>query len=321
MRRRSLLLKSTQGACLLAAASLMGGCSGAEEMSEEQALELRDGLLEGPGTGLFFRLSLAQWSLHRSLWSGEMDHLDFAAEARALGFSAVEYVNTFFADRATDTDYLDEMNLRAADAGVSQLLIMVDAEGSLGDGDDVARREAVDNHHKWVDAAARLGCHSIRVNAQGKGEAEEVAERVAESLGMLAQYAAPAGISILVENHGGYSSDAAWLAGVMRAVNMENCGTLPDFGNFTLSMFPPRTYDRYRGVEELMPWARGVSAKSYDFTASGEESSMDYRRLLGIVAAAGYRGHIGVEYEGSRLSERAGVLATASLLRRTGAAL
>ena len=318
MRRREFLSRMVHCAGVGALSGVTSGCGDADLMEESAALALAEDPAIAAEGDLFFKLSLAQWSLHRSLWSGELDHLDFAATARELGFGAIEYVNTFFLDRALDETYLDEMNRRADDAGVQQLLIMVDAEGSLGDADDQSRRLAVEKHHKWVDAAARLRCHSIRVNAQGKGEAADVAERVVESLGMLAQYAAPRGINVLVENHGGHSSNGAWLAGIMSEVGAENCGTLPDFGNFRMSMFPPRDYDRYTGVKELMPWARGVSAKSYDFLADGTESSMEYVRLLEIVRDAGYKGHIGVEYEGSRLGERAGILATAALLRRVG---
>ena len=263
-----------------------------------------------------FPLSLAQWSLHRTLWAGDLDHLDFAATTRRLNIGAVEYVNQFFADKAEDSVYLEQMNQRAADHNVRQLLIMVDGEGNLAGDDAQAREQAIINHHKWVHAAARLGCHSIRVNAAGKGEAEEVAKRAADSLSQLAIYAAQEKINILVENHGGHSSSGAWLAGVMTAVNLPNCGTLPDFGNFTMAMFPPRKYDRYQGVEELMPWAMGVSAKTYDFDSEGEETTIDIARMLDIVKASGFKGHIGVEYEGSRLSEEAGIKATRDLLLR-----
>ncbi|MCX2979670.1 sugar phosphate isomerase/epimerase [Halieaceae bacterium IMCC14734] len=263
-----------------------------------------------------FPLSLAQWSLHRALWAGDLDHLDFAATARRLDIGAVEYVNQFFADKAEDAAYLEQMNGRAVDHDIRQLLIMVDGEGNLAGDDTKERQLAISNHHKWVHAAARLGCHSIRVNAAGKGDAEDVAKRAVDSLTQLASYAAQENINILVENHGGHSSSGAWLAGVMAAVNLPNCGTLPDFGNFTMAMFPPRKYDRYLGVEELMPWAMGVSAKTYDFDSQGEETTIDIARMLGIVKASGFKGHIGIEYEGSRLSEEAGIRATRDLLLR-----
>lgn len=311
MNRRSFVRNSA----LLAATASGAGC--AERLSEEAALALKPGTAADTSE-LFFKISLAEWSLHRTLWAGEMDHLDFATKAREFGVDGIEYVTQFFADKAEDTGYLDQMNQRAKDNGVSQILIMVDGEGSLAGNSEVARIKAVENHYKWVRAAKHLGCHTVRVNAQGKGVAEEVAARAIDSLSTLAEYAAQENINVVVENHGGYSSDAQWLSGVMRQVNLPNCGTLPDFGNFTMNLFPLQKYDRYLGVEELMPWAKGVSAKTHDFEPDGLESDMDYDRLLGIVRDAGYRGYIGIEYEGTRLSETAGILATKALLVNRG---
>jgi sugar phosphate isomerase/epimerase len=321
MRRRQFLRRTGGGITALGVAAMVR--AGEEELTEAAALAMRGGDPIGDprrdDDQLFFRISLAQWSLHRSFWSGDLDNLEFAGKARELGFSAIEYVNQFFADKAEDSAYLEQMNQRAEDAGVDQLLIMVDGEGSLAHADETERLQAVENHRKWVSAAKHLGCHTIRVNAQGKGESEDVASRAIDSLGRLAEYAAEEAINVVVENHGGYSSSGAWLASVIERVDKPNCGTLPDFGNFRMALFPPRSYDRYQGVAELMPWAKGVSAKSYDFNADGQESSLDFARLLGIVKEAGYQGHIGVEYEGSRLSEEAGILATANLLRTAGA--
>ena len=257
-----------------------------------------------------FKISLAQWSLHRALRGGSLDHLDFARVARTeFGIEAVEYVNTFFKDKATDAGYLAEMNRRARDHGVYQHLIMIDAEGRLGDPDPAARRQAVANHHRWVDAAATLGCATIRVNAESEGTYDEQLERAADGLRRLTEYGAERGINVIVENHGGLSSNGQWLAGVMKRVNHPRCGTLPDFGNFY-------EYDRYRGVEDLMPFAKAVSAKSYDFDAKGEETTLDFRRFMRIVAAAGFRSWIGVEYEGNRLGEREGIALTKALLER-----
>lgn len=265
------------------------------------------------GSDPFFSISLAQWSLHRTLRSGELSNLEFPAFAReAFGITAVEYVNTFFFEEAENTAYLRELKNRADDAGVSNELIMCDREGQLADTDPAARKAAVENHYKWVEAAASLDCHSIRVNAAGEGSREEVADAAVQGLGSLTEFAARREINVLVENHGGYSSDGAWLAGVMAQVDHPRCGTLPDFGNFRIS--PDRTYDRYRGVRELMPWAKAVSAKSYDFDENGYETTIDYPRMLRIVREAGYSGHVGVEYEGSRLSEAEGIRATKNLL-------
>ncbi len=312
MNRRRFITQSS----LLTAAALSTNLSACRsQLSEAAALATQESPVAGP---LFFNISLAQWSFHKSLWSGEMKHLDFAATAKDLGIGAIEYVNQFFSDKAEDSSYLNQMNQRAKDHGIEQLLIMIDAEGSLASRKEAARLKAVENHYKWINAAKYLGCHSIRVNAFGKGKAEDVRARVVDSLGRLTEYAQKEQINILIENHGGYSSNAAWLAEVMKQVAKPNCGTLPDFGNFTLSFFPYRKYDRYQGLQELMPFAKGVSAKSHDFDEHGEEVDTDFKRVLAIVKKAGYSGYIGIEYEGYRLSERAGVLATKKLLERAG---
>ena len=257
-----------------------------------------------------YRISLAEWSLHRTLFAGELENLDFPRVAReTYGIDAVEYVNVFFKDKATDRRYIAELKKRCRDAGVQSLLIMCDGEGALGDPDAKRRRQAVENHHKWVEAARELGCHSIRVNAQSSGSYEEQMKLAADGLRRLTEYAADRGLNVIVENHGGLSSNGRWLVGVMKLVNHPRCGTLPDFGNFY-------DYDRYQGVREMMPYAKAVSAKSHDFDAEGNETQIDYRRMMKIVVAAGYHGHVGVEYEGKRLSEPDGIRATKRLLER-----
>ena len=267
-----------------------------------------------------FTISLAEWSLHRTLGAGELDHLDFPATARrTYGLDAVEYVNTFFKEHARDPEYLGELRRRADDAGVKSLLIMCDGEGALGDPETAARARAVDNHHRWVEAAAYLGCHSIRVNAQSSGRPDEQRRLAADGLRRLTEFAAPRWINVIVENHGGLSSNGAWLAGVIADVAHPRCGTLPDFGNFLLS--EGEWYDRYRGVAEMMPFAKAVSAKSHDFDADGNERHTDYRRMLRIVLDAGYRGYVGIEYEGGGLSEADGIRATKALLERVRAEL
>ena len=267
-----------------------------------------------------FEISLAQWSLHRMLFAGELETLDFPGFTRTrFGLGAVEFVNSFFKDKAADEGYLDELNRRAAEANVRNLLIMVDGEGALGDPDEGARATAVQNHHRWVEAAKRLGCHSIRVNAGSGGTYEEQRDRAADGLRRLTEFAAPYELNVIVENHGGLSSNGAWLAAVIRQVGHPRCGTLPDFGNFHLGN--GEWYDRYRGVEELMPFAKAVSAKSNDFDEQGSEVHTDYRRMLKIVLDAGYRGYIGIEYEGTKLSEIDGIAATKTLLERVRAQL
>jgi L-ribulose-5-phosphate 3-epimerase len=262
-----------------------------------------------------FRISLAQWSLHRTLRSGALDPLDFPAAARErYGLEAVEYVNTFYQGRALDRPYLTDLRQRAADAGVRSLLIMCDGEGELGHPETASRLEAVENHRKWVEAAAFLGCHSIRVNAASRGGYDEQLRLAADGLRRLCELADDHGIDVLVENHGGLSSNGAWLAGVIRATDHPRAGTLPDFGNFRISADPEEWYDRYCGVAELMPFARAVSAKSHEFDERGDETGTDYRRMMRIVLDAGYRGWVGVEYEGDRLSEHDGIRATIRLL-------
>jgi sugar phosphate isomerase/epimerase len=256
----------------------------------------------------WFTISLAEWSLHRTIFGGDMTNLDFPKVAREkYGIDAIEYVNQFFKDKAKDAKYLTELKQICKDQGVKSVLIMCDGEGATGDPDAAKRTQAVENHYKWVDAAKTLGCHSIRVNAQSRGAREEQAKLCADGLARLGEYGAKVGINVIVENHGGISSDGNWLADVMRRVDMKNVGTLPDFGNFY-------EYDRYQGVEDLMPFAKGVSAKSNDFGPDGNELNMDYYRLLNIVKQAGYRGRIGIEYEGNRLSEHHGILKTKAIL-------
>ncbi len=285
-----------------------------------------------------FSISLAQWSLHRtffgnalaagfaafgqalrtepeSVLQGDRHPLEFAAIARnEFGIGAIEYVNTFFYGHAKDSAYLDELRTRADDNGVTSLLIMIDAVGALGAPDDATRAASIENHRPWLAAAKHLGCRAIRVNAASSGAKAEQQKLAADGLSALAAHAATEGLDVLVENHGGWSSDGAWLAGVIRMADQPNLGTLPDFGNFRVSA--DNIYDRYLGVTELMPFAKAVSAKSYDFDDAGNETTIDYPRMMKIVLDAGYRGYVGVEYEGSRLSEFEGIRATQHLLEK-----
>ena len=262
-----------------------------------------------------FAISLAEWSLHRALFKGGMNNLDFPKAAKEqYGVSGLEYVNQFFKDKAKDQAYLKDLKSRAEGYGLKNVLIMIDGEGMLGAPDDGERSKAVENHKPWVDAAKFLGCHAIRVNAASKGEFAEQQKLAADGLRRVGEYGASQGISVIVENHGGLSSNGTWLAGVMKLVNMPGVGTLPDFGNFRVSA--SEEYDRYKGVGELMPFAKGVSAKTHDFDAQGNETHTDYKKMLDIVIASKYRGFIGIEYEGDKLSEPEGIKATKALLER-----
>jgi sugar phosphate isomerase/epimerase len=222
----------------------------------------------------------------------------------------------FFMDKAEDRQWLTELKMRCDDNGVRSLLIMCDREGNLGDPDNAARTTAVENHYKWVEAARFLGCHSVRVNAGSAGTWEEQRALATDGLRRLSEFGADYGLNVIVENHGGLSSNGKWLTEVISGVGLDNCGTLPDFGNFFITRQPPDEYDRYVGVEELMPFAKGVSAKSYGFDVNGNETTIDYRRILGIVLDAGYRGHVGVEWEGMTPGDIEGIRLTQQLLER-----
>jgi len=308
--RRTFVRRSLLGAGALALAASMKGLASSEPRIE---------------------ISLAEWSLHRAIYGGKLDHLDFPAKAkRDFGISAVEYVNGFFGsgkmsfqEAAKNAAYLKELLARSKDAGVVNHLLMVDDEGPLAERDEKARLTAVDNHRKWVEAAKVLGCKTVRVNLQGEGSADEKKAASVDSLGRLGEFAGTMKLNIVVENHGGVTSNAAWLATVVKQVSRTNVGTLPDFGNFCISQPWGTTqdgceemYDRYKGVEELLPFAKGVSAKTYDFDANGEQPLIDYKRLIGLVKAAGYKGYIGIEFEGNTQDEEDGIRKTKALLEK-----
>ncbi len=318
----------------LLASSLAAGCKDSSQQAERKAQQAE-------GTPIF-RISLAQWSLHRSLFGGDpgetigwdrfsealhsddyrtavlagsMDPLDFPLVARRdFGIEGVEYVNTFYFDKAEDRAYLGELKNRADGEGVTSVLIMCDAEGELGAPKQEDRVRSVENHFKWVEAARFLGCHSIRVNAASDASLppEEQQKLAADGLRLLCEFADSRGINVLVENHGGLSSNAQWLVGVMEMVQHPRIGTLPDFANFQIR--EGELYDRYQGVREMMPFAKAVSAKSHDFDEEGNETGTDFQSMMRIVLDAGYRSFVGIEYEGSRLSEPDGIRATKTLL-------
>ena len=251
-----------------------------------------------------YKISLTQYSLHRTIGSKKLDNMDFTSFTRKeFDIDAVEYWNRPFFDKARDKTYIGQMRKRADAAGVGATVILIDGEGNLGDPDAAKRKNSVERHKKWVVAAKQLGCHSIRVNARSKGTYEEQLKLAADGLRQLSEFAATVKMNVIVENHGGLSSNGKWLS----AVKLKNCGTLPDFGNFG-------KYDRYTGVRELMPFAKSVSAKSHDFDEAGNETRTDFVKMMKIVVAAGYNDYVGIEYEGGKLSEVAGVHATRKLL-------
>ena len=286
-----------------------------------------------------FKISLAQWSLNKRFFSKEgrepLDNLDFAKTARKLGIEGIEYVNQMFMDKATDNAYLGEMKTRAEGEGVKGLLIMCDREGNLGDPDDAKRSKTVENHLKWLDAAKFLGCHSIRVNAASDAKLtwDEQAKLAADGLHRLCEEGDKRGLWVVVENHGGLSSNGKWLTEVMKLADHKRVGILPDFGNFYTNRENGELYNPYQGLREFMPWVKeGVSAKAYDWdTGAGKfytedrreprEMTLDFERLVKIVVGAGYNGWIGIEYEGQKHTEEEGILRTKQALEEIRAML
>ncbi len=307
MKRRTFISRAALGAAALTASPLISCSSSSKNL----------------------KISLAQWSLHRAFYEGKLDATDFAAiTMERYGIDGIEYVNGFYTDFATDEKFWISMKERAGQAGVKSLIMMVDDEGDLGVSGDQERKKAVENHFKWVNAAAILGCHTVRVNAFGEDDRDAFRAAIIDGMGQLAGYAAQSGINIVIENHGLFSSDARLIAGIIEEVNMPNFGSFPDFGNWCLSAKwgttqgdCDREYDRYQGVSELLPYAKAVSAKSYNFNDRGEDTKIDYYRMLDIVKKSDYDGYIGIEYEGEALGEHDGILVTKALLENIWNAL
>ena len=273
------------------------------------------------------KIGLAQWSLHRALRSKKLDNLDFAKTAKEkFDINVVEYVNVFFSDKVNNKEYLNEMIARSVDIGVKNSLIMIDGEGNLGDSNERKRIKAVDNHKKWVEAANYIGCNHIRVNAAGNGSEDEVSKYASDSLQKLGDFSKDFKINIIVENHGGYSSDAQWLVGVIKNTERKNVGTLPDFGNFCVKSRPNKLsswgglsgcaveYDKYKGVKEMLPYAKSVSAKSINFDDQGSSIEIDFYKMMKIVKQSGYSEYVSIEYEGTSHSEEEGIRLTKKLM-------
>jgi L-ribulose-5-phosphate 3-epimerase len=302
MKRRTFIRNSIWGATALAANPLIA------RMTGEKALHI----------------SLAQWSLHRSFNNNILDPVDFASIAMdKYRIEAVEYVNGFYLDRANDETFWSKMKERSSDAGVKNLIMMVDDEGDLGTADKKERLQSVENHYKWVHAAKILGCHTMRVNAFGDPDREIYRASILDSMARLADYAAESDLNIVIENHGLFSSEATLIAGIIQEVNRPNFGSFPDFGNWCLSAKWGTTqgecdhvYDRYKGVAELLPYAKAVSAKSYNFNEQGEDTKIDYFKMMKIVKDSAYNGYIGIEYEGMEKSEHEGIEITRELMKR-----
>jgi len=326
MKRRNFIRKSFQ----ICIALFFLGANSCKELKSNNSEnnDLAETMVES--SDATFKLSLAQWSIHRMIREDGVDPYSFAEKAKNWGFTGLEYVSQLYNPELSDTNYSDEAmaafiaksNAEAKKHGVENVLIMIDGQGNLAVTDEKERNEAVERHHKWVDAAAAMGCHAIRVNLAGSSVPEDWKKNSIDGLTKLATYAKTKNINVIVENHGGLSSNGAMMAEVMELVNLDNCGTLPDFGNFCIKRKDPKnwnagcadSYDYYKGVTELMPHAKAVSAKSHDFDADGNETQIDYVKMLQIVKDAGYKGYVGVEYEGNILDEEAGIIATKDLI-------
>ena len=306
------------------------------------AATLPDYLYAGAKKDLFFKIAISQFSFASEFWTKQLNPLDFAAKSKELGISGLDYCSMFFADKAKDTQFLNELKKRAADNGSYNLRIMVDGEGVLGDLIEATRLKAVENHYKWIDAAATLGCPMIRVNVEGDGAPADVAAAAVDSLGRLIEYGSKQHIDVIVENHVGISCNGAWLAGVMKQVNSPHCGTLADFGNFCINRTKPPTqdiagymktkcleeYDRYKGIAELMPYAKGIHVKSHLFDGNGDDVETDFYRMFKIIKASGFTGWASIEYEGGLLKmytrdskyldDYAGVTAAKTLAEKAG---
>ena len=296
-----------------------------KEVKKEDSQQMESAQMKAGTMEPFFKLSLAQWSIHNMIRNDGVDPYTFAEKAKGWGFTGLEYVSQLYPPDLENNEYsaeamnafVEKSNAEAKKHGMRNVLIMIDRQGNLAVNDAAERKAAVERHFKWVDAAAKMGCHSIRVNLAGSEVPEEWMANSIDGLTQLATYAKDKNINVIVENHGGLSSNGAMLAEVMTKVNMDNCGTLPDFGNFCITRSETgcaEAYDKYQGVKELMVHAKAVSAKSHDFDTEGNETEIDYARMLQIVKDGGYTGFIGVEYEGNVLSEEEGIVATRDLL-------
>jgi len=322
MKRRNFIRNSSQAGIAFALLG-MHACKEKQPAKTENTADTGTSTKE---VDPFFKLSLAQWSIHKMIRENGVDPYSFAEKAKNWGFSGLEYVSQLYNPELSEANYSEEAmaafveksNTEAKKHGVENVLIMIDGQGNLAVNDEAERNETVEKHKRWVDAAAAMGCHAVRVNLYGSMVPEEWIPSAVDGLTKLCAYAKTKNINVLVENHGGLSSNGALHAEVMKTVNLDNCGTLPDFGNFCITRNEDRSckeeYDKYKGVAELMPYAKAVSAKANDFDEEGNAIGIDYAKMMQMVKDAGYTGFIGVEYEGSILDEEAGIIATKDLM-------
>ena len=273
-------------------------------------------------------ISLAQWSLHKMIKIDKtLNPIDFAQKSKELGFDAIEYVSTLYRpvlEKMTISKLTKELKSNSKEHDIINLLIMVDDEGYLSSSNSSQIIESVEKHKKWVEMAYELGCHSVRVNLDGEQNLDKWKKNSIKGLTLLSEFAQNSNINIIVENHGSHSSNGKALSEVIKNVNLDNCGTLPDFGNFCIKRENNNLYsgpceieyDKYQGMRDLMPYAKAVSAKSYDFDEFGNETTIDFKKMMYIIKEFNYRGFLGIEYEGNLLSELKGIELTKNLIQK-----
>ena len=263
-----------------------------------------------------FKISIAAWSVHREVRSGKLKLIDACRFLREeYDVDGFELVNTLL--EVPTAEYVRKFRAEAQRFHLAIPLIMCDGEGDFGSVDPDERRRAVRYHTKWMYVASDLGCHSIRVNWRGAPEGAEkdpalvlaFTERSIDAYAEMARIGGENGLNVIIENPGGISSPPEMLLGLIKAVNSPRFGTLPDWGGF------PDDVDRYDAVDKMMPYAKGVSAKCYDFGPDGRETKIDFERMVQIcVDKHGYHSFLGIEFEGDRLTERQGMRAAKDLL-------
>ena len=293
-------------------------------------------------------IGLQMYSFAPLIMQGKFDLLGFPDLVKnTYGINGAEYWSIPFMGRENDRDFLNDLKRRSDDNGVDNLIILVDdidiktmqSGPSLASSNKNDRDTAIDYHKKWVDVAKNIGCHSIRINLRSEEENDQkILENSSESISKLIEFSKQDIISIVIENHGGITGDADWLVSLMKNVDSKHLGTLPDFGTYnfcikrgnlnfqSLSENCEDQYDKYLGVKKLMPYAKGVSAKSHEFDKDGEELSTNYSRMIKIISESNYKGYITIEYEGAMkgmfggegtyLSPHEGILATKKLINK-----
>jgi len=294
------------------------------------------------------KISLQVYSFAPLMMAGKFDLKDFPEMVRnTYQLDGAEYWSIAFTGRENNEAFLKELKQKSDDNGVNNTIILVDdiniltmeSGPSLASLSSEERSRAIDFHKIWVDTAAKIDCHSIRINLKSNdGTAEEVQEVCSESISKLIEYSSQSNISVVLENHGGLTGNGKWLSGLIKNINNEFVGSLPDFGDFNFCQTRgdlnfanvdrecEMKYDKYLGVEELIPYAKGISAKSHDFDKNGSETKTDYKRMMEIIKNSDFSGYISIEYEGamlsmllnrdSYLSSHDGILATKSLLEK-----